>query len=236
MMEQTEAAPVEAENLPETTPDQGKEVAAAALDTVPTNSAYSDKTSFELTQRIAKAVGASDLVPAQFRGTQNLPNAMLALEMANRVGMSPLATMQNLYVVHGKPTWSAQFIVSVVNHSGRFSPIRYDMQGEGNTRSCTAYATDLVTGEKLEGVTVSMEMAHAEGWSKKAGSKWKTMPELMLRYRAATFFGRLYAPDLLLGMQTIEEMRDIEVSPTGEVTNITKGVRGLSDRMKQVNG
>jgi len=156
--------------------------------------------------------------------------------MANRVGMSPLATMQNLYVVHGKPTWSAQFIVSVVNHSGRFSPIRYDMQGEGNTRSCTAYATDLVTGEKLEGVTVSMEMAHAEGWSKKAGSKWKTMPELMLRYRAATFFGRLYAPDLLLGMQTIEEMRDIEVSPTGEVTNITKGVRGLSDRMKQVNG
>ena len=78
-MEQTEAAPVEAENLPETTPDQGKEVAAAALDTVPTNSAYSDKTSFELTQRIAKAVGASDLVPAQFRGTQNLPNAMRCL-------------------------------------------------------------------------------------------------------------------------------------------------------------
>lgn len=208
----------------------------APLETVPQTSAFTDSNAFELAQRVANALVASNLVPEQFRGKQNLPNAMLALEMANRVGMSPLATMQNLYVVHGKPTWSAQFIISVVNHSGRFSPLRFDMKGEGSTRSCTAHATDLQTGEKLEGVTVSMEMAHAEGWSKKAGSKWRTMPELMLKYRAATFFGRLYAPDLLLGMQSVEEVRDIEVSQAGEVTSVTKGVRGLSDRMKQING
>jgi len=52
-------------------------------------------------------------------------------------------------------------------------------------------------------------MAAAEGWATKAGSKWKTMPELMLRYRAAAFFGRLYAPDILMGMQTAEEAVDV---------------------------
>jgi hypothetical protein len=52
-------------------------------------------------------------------------------------------------------------------------------------------------------------MAKAEGWLDKAGSKWKTMPELMLKYRAAAFFGRLYAPEVLMGMQTSEEVIDI---------------------------
>jgi len=55
-----------------------------------------------------------------------------------------------------------------------------------------------------------MAMAEAEGWSTKPGSKWKTMPELMLRYRAAAFFARIYAPDITLGMQTSEESMDIE--------------------------
>ena len=35
------------------------------------------------------------------------------------------------------------------------------------------------------------------------------MPEQMLKYRAATFFGRQYIPDLLLGVQTSEEIVDI---------------------------
>jgi hypothetical protein len=64
-------------------------------------------------------------------------------------------------------------------------------------------------------------MAKAEGWSTKAGSKWITMPELMLRYRAAAFFARLYAPDITLGMMTAEEARDIterDVTPIPEAS------------------
>jgi hypothetical protein len=56
-------------------------------------------------------------------------------------------------------------------------------------------------------------MAKAEGWFAKNGSKWKTMPELMLRYRAAAFFGRLYAPDVLNGMHATEEAEDIGDRP-----------------------
>ena len=52
-------------------------------------------------------------------------------------------------------------------------------------------------------------MVKAEKWLQKNGSKWQTMPELMFHYRAASFFGRLYAPDILKGMHTIEENLDI---------------------------
>ena len=55
-----------------------------------------------------------------------------------------------------------------------------------------------------------MAMAKREGWATKSGSKWQTMPELMIRYRAAAFWGRLYASDLLLGMQSQEEVLDVE--------------------------
>jgi hypothetical protein len=52
-------------------------------------------------------------------------------------------------------------------------------------------------------------MAIDEGWLTKNGSKWLTMPEIMLRYRCASLFGRLYAPELLMGLQTVEEVRDV---------------------------
>ena len=52
-------------------------------------------------------------------------------------------------------------------------------------------------------------MAKAEGWLQKQGSKWQTMPDLMLRYRAAAFFARQYAPELTMGMHTAEEVADV---------------------------
>jgi hypothetical protein len=195
---------------------------------------FADATAFELAQRMARALAASDLVPAQFRGDKGLPNTLIALELAQRTGASPLAVMQNLYVVQGKPTWSGQFIIAVLNSCGRFGSLRYAMSGEGDQTGCIAWAEDRATGERLEGPKVTLAMARAEGWSTKSGSKWLTMPDLMLRYRAATFFGRLYAPDLLLGMQTADEARDIEVDPaTGEVTKVSaRGIQGLKARMR----
>jgi hypothetical protein len=97
----------------------------------------------------------------------------------------------------------------MVNASGRFSPLKFKLEGEGADRTCYAYATDKASGETGEGPVVSMAMAKAEGWSTKSGSKWLTMPELMLRYRSAAFFARLYAPDITLGMHTAEEVEDV---------------------------
>jgi len=163
---------------------------------------------FEHIQRVAKMFASSDLIPDAFKG--KIPNCVIALEMAHRMGANPMAVMQNLYIVHGRPGWSAQFIIACLNQCGKFSPLRFEMTGEGAERQCIAKAKELETGDILEGPAVSIAMAKAEGWMGKNGSKWQTMPELMLRYRAATFFGRLYAPDMLMGMQTAEEIIDVD--------------------------
>ena len=158
-------------------------------------------------QRVAKMFASSQLVPEAFQN--NVPNCVIALEMAHRMGANPMAVAQNLYIVHGRPGWSSQFIIACVNQCGKFSPLRFELSGTGDDRQCVAWAIEKETGDRLEGPPVSIKMAKDEGWHGKSGSKWKTMPELMLRYRAATFFGRLYAPDLLMGMQTAEEVVDL---------------------------
>ena len=167
---------------------------------------FLNKESFEHAQRVAKMLSTSDLVPAQFKG--KIENCIIALNMAGRIGADPLMVMQNLYVVHGKPAWSSQFLVATINASGKFSPLRYEEDKEDGGR-CRAVATDKKTGEKCEGVWVSMNMAVSEGWSTKSGSKWKTMPQLMMRYRAATFFARQFAPEVSMGIYTKEEIEDV---------------------------
>lgn len=174
---------------------------------------FQNEKMFELMQRMAKALCASDLVPKEYKG--NIPNTMIALEIAHRLGASPLSVMQNLYIVQGKPGWSSQFIIAALNSTNKFSPLRFeeDEQDGGRTR---AWAIEKATGEKLYAPWVSLSMAKAEGWLDKNGSKWKTMPELMRKYRAAAFFGRLYAPEVLMGMHTVEEVVDvIDVEPVG---------------------
>lgn len=168
---------------------------------------------FEAAQRMVAPLAKSDLVPVSFQG--KIGNCLIALEMAQRIGASPLAVMQNMYIVHGKPAWSSQFLVACINASGKFSPLRYKMTGKKGTDTfgCVAWATDHA-GEKLESPEVTIGMAKAEGWMSKNGSKWQTMPELMLRYRCATLFARLYAPELTMGIQTDDEIRDvIDVAP-----------------------
>lgn len=75
-------------------------------------------------------------------------------------------------------------------------------------QTCKAFTTEKATGKRLESPLISIQMAIDEGWITKRGSKWQTMPELMLRYRCASFFGRLYAPELLMGLQSTEEVED----------------------------
>ena len=176
-------------------------------------SIFSDIAAFEAAQRMVKPLAASNLVPDTFRG--NVGDCMIALEYAQRIGASPLMVMQNLYVVHGKPAWSSQFLIACANKSGKFSPLRYRMTGKEGTDSfgCVCWAID-ASGETLDSPEVTVGMAKREGWYGKNGSKWQTMPSLMLRYRAATLFVRLYAPELTMGISTDDEVRDIYVAET----------------------
>jgi hypothetical protein len=183
---------------------------STAITTQPAGSVFSGIQAFEDAQRIAKALASSTLIPPQFQGQQGFANCLVALEIANRMRMSPFQVMQNLHIIHGRPSWSSQFIIGLINGCGRFSPLQYEVTGQGDSLACTCVATELASGKDLRGPTVTMAMAKKEGWATKSGSKWQTMPDLMIRYRAAAFWGRLYIPELLVGIQTQEEVVDIE--------------------------
>ena len=178
--------------------------------TTTNNSVFSGIRAFEDAQRIAKALASSTLIPPQFQGQNGFANCLVALEIAGRMNISPFLCMQHLHIIHGRPSWSSAFIIAMVNGCGRFTPLRFEVSGEGDSLACYAVATDIKTNQELKGPTITMLMAKKEGWSTKSGSKWATMPDLMIRYRAAAFWGRLFAGDLLVGLQTQEEVIDVE--------------------------
>ena len=217
-----------------------------SIDTVP---GFDSESTFALLTRAAQLLSNSTLVPPQYRATKEIkeygkvvriednPNAIancvIALNIARRMRADELMVMQNLYVVEGRPSWSAQWVIAAVNTCGKFSPLRFEITDLGpkdaeytviewvdgkkkqekvkqriQNLKCVAWATEKATGERVESPPVTMEMAVAEGWYGKNGSKWQTMPEVMLRYRSAAFFGKLYAPELLMGLPTAEELHD----------------------------
>lgn len=171
--------------------------------------AFASIGNFVDSQRMALALSESTLVPVAYRG--NVPNCMIALELASRMSASVFAIMQNLDIIQGKPSFGAKFLIGTVNASKRFSPIRFRWNGKPFTQEwgCRAWATDLESGEELVGPLVDMVMAKDEGWLGKSGSKWKTLPELMLMYRSAAFWTRVYCPEMSLGLGTTEEMEDV---------------------------
>lgn len=234
---------------------------------------------FELSQRIAKMLANSTLVPEQYRAFNRVkgeiqhdgsirykdsngnflyryeenPNAIancvIALNMASRMNTDALLVMQNLYLIEGRPAWSSQFITGTINSSGRFSALRFDIEDLGEKvvtyteyvweknkkipveksitiqdMSCVAWAIERETNERIESTKITLEMAINEGWYQKNGSKWQTMPQQMLSYRAASFFGRLYAPELLMGLRSAEEEQErsiIDVTPEEQATSNT---------------
>lgn len=94
-------------------------------------------------------------------------------------------------------------------------PVESNQTARVKNYKCVAWVIEKATGERLESTPITMEMAVKEGWYQKNGSKWQSMPEQMLRYRAASFFGRIYAPDLLMGLRTQEEEMEsiIDITP-----------------------
>lgn len=166
---------------------------------------------FEVGQRMATALSSSNIVPQNFQGQANLGSCLIALDLAARMGVNPLVLMRGLYVVHGTPSFSGQFVIALVNSSGLYkTKLKFEPVGEVGKPSfgyrCFAYDRD---GDKIYGPIVDMQMAASEGWVTK-NPKWKSMPDLMLRYRAGAFFQRTNCPELTFGIPTREEVEDTE--------------------------
>ena len=168
---------------------------------------FGTEDNFIMATQMAKALAESTIVPQTYQ--KNWSNCLIAIEQAQRLKVSPMMVMQNLYVIQGRPSWSSSFLIAAINNSKKFdTELQFEDTKDKNGKpySCLAYA--LKNGRRVEGMEITMDMAQAEGWLNKNGSKWKTMPGLMLRYRAASFFARLNCPEITLGLYTKDEILD----------------------------
>lgn len=228
---------------------------------------FFDAEQFNTMQRVCKLFANSELVPDMYKvkyeaipvgADENtvtaikfknqiaehkaVANCMIAIEIATRIGASPLMVMQNMTPIYGKPSWSSKFLIATVNTCGRFEPLQFRFTDKGmcgmvdytdyvwdsasRTKKpvtkqfdgkkvmnieCVAYTTKKGSNDVLESSPVSIELAIQEGWYTKNGSKWQTMTKQMLMYRAASFWTSAYAPELSMGMRTVEEQQDIYV-------------------------
>jgi hypothetical protein len=205
---------------------------------------FFDTAQFETMQRVCTMFANSELVPEMYKVSDKNPmpkaiaNCMVAIELASRIGASPLMIMQNMVPIYGKPSWSSKFLIATVNSCGRFEAMKYRFTDLGEIKNveyvdyewqngkkapvikkfagpikniqCIAYSKERGSKEELESIPVTIEMAIKEGWYTKNGSKWKTMERLMLTYRAASFWTSAYAPELSMGIKTTEEVIDIQ--------------------------
>jgi hypothetical protein len=221
---QTSAAP----------PTEGKTTTISALKKVPEDqlpevaAGFNSSRAFALLCRAGKALADSTMVPTIYQA--NLPNCIIALEMAQRIGASPLMVMQNLYIVHGRPAWSAKFLIACFNQCGRFSAVRYIWSGKRGQDDwgCQAWSIEKATGEKILGPVITLELAKAEGWYGRKDSKWKTMPEKMFMYRAAAWMIDTHAPELSMGIRTDDEVHDAfdaTQGPDGKYSVTTESLR-----------
>ena len=166
---------------------------------------------FELEQRKAKAFVATDFFPTHLRKgneTANIGTAIIVLDLAQRMNIGALEVAQSIYIIHGKPSFETKFLVARLNSSGLLKGrLNTIVSQDGQSAYCEAI--DAQTGQLLKGTTITMEMARREGWLSKNGSKWQTMPELMMKYRAQSFFINEFFPEVKYGLKTSDEAEDI---------------------------
>jgi hypothetical protein len=195
-----------------------------SLQQVPQNTeiSFTNKEVFDQMARAAAMMAKTDIIPQNYRGKPE--NCFVAIEMASRMGVSPLMVMQNLYVVQGKPSWSGQAATAMLKNSPEFRNVKHVYTGDKGKDSwgCYVEAERVPGGEVVTGPEVTISMAKAEGWYSKTGSKWQTMPELMLAYRASAFFARVHSPELLMGMQTREEVEDVSKPEPKVIEDVLK--------------
>ena len=156
--------------------------------------------------RMATQLAKSTIIPQAFIGKPE--NVVIALGLAQQMGLSPFIVMQNLNIIKGKISWSGSFCKTLIEMTGRFKNLELNYFGEKgkDNYGCYLSATRISDGKEIKGPEVTMLMAKEEGWT--TNKKWITLTDLMLGYRCQSFFARLYCPEALGGIYTSEEIND----------------------------
>ncbi len=173
---------------------------------------------------LAKFLCKSELLPIAFRNKPE--NTFILLTMADKLNEDYFDLSNHLNVIHGRTTFGAPYAIRRANLSGKLvSGIQYRQEGQGADLKVTAYAHFKSSPEREISHTVTLKQARQAGWGK-GGSQYDHSPDLMLKYRSATFLIRTHMPEVLCGMHTTDEAYDIAHNK-GALIDVTPPVEAI---------
>lgn len=215
--------------------EQNKEQTALAVKEPTQNpnavTMWNDAKLYNQSLAMAQTLSKSEIIPQSYKGKP--ADCLIAIDIANRLGLSPAIVMQNSQCVRGNFTWKGSACKAMIDGCGRYQKTRYVYVGEEGKDSYGCYLEAIDNdGEIIKGVPVTIAMAKKEGWYNKDGSKWQTMSDLMLKYRAAAFFMRTECASIAMGFLTKEEVEDIYGKQT--IDNQKASVVDMLD--EEING
>lgn len=177
--------------------------------------------SMESLFRFSDAVFQSGLAPTSLKNSQAI---MIAIEMGLEVGLPPMAALQNIAVVNGRPTIWGDAQLGIVRSTGELEEFSewYEVAGAKTSRNPTQFSDDVTAVCRVKRIGFdAMECAFSVADAKRANlwgkaGPWTQYPARMLRYRARSFALRDNFGDALRGLLTTEEVRD-----SGDIIDVT---------------
>lgn len=176
--------------------------------------------------RFAVAVKGSGLAP---KGIETEQAIAVAIQMGLEVGLSPMAALQNIAVINGRPSIWGDAQLAVCRATGELEIFEEWMEAGGKRLDrtpqmlgddATAVCRVKRRGYPVSENTFSVTDAKRAGLWDKVGP-WKQYPTRMLKFRARSFILRDQFGDALKGLLSTEEVRDIEADPVEKARNIT---------------
>lgn len=174
--------------------------------------------------RYAKVIAASGLLPASFLRSDADPTAaaFVAIQLGAEVGLSPMASVQNIAVINGKPGLYGPAMLAVVEASGKLEDFHEWIEGESDTMVAHCRVKRFGRPERV--TSFSWDDAKKANLTGKRGP-WTEYPKRMMQARARSFALRDTFPDVLAGLsQSVEELADTPAEPR-DVTPETRPPR-----------
>jgi len=149
----------------------------------------------------------SSIVPSSYKGKSE--DILVAIIMGSELGFSPIASLQNIATINGKPSIYGDAMLALVKNSPLCEDVIETMI-KGDKQEDSG-AVCVVKRKGMEPVTVTFTVGDAirAGLWKKAGP-WTMYPKRMLQMRARSFALRDAFPDVLRGLVATEEVEDYQ--------------------------
>ncbi|AFC86359.1 recombinase RecT [Frateuria aurantia] len=176
-------------------------------------------TSIGEAMQLAEFMAKSDLLPPHLKGRQG--DCLLVVMQAQRWGMDALSVAQCTSVVHGRLCYEGKLVAAALySQKAIDGRLHYEISGHGQDASIVVTGTPRGTGQ-TQSVSGSVRkwrtitMKKQDGAPpKRVDNAWDTIPEDMLVYRGTRQWARRYAPEVMLGVQTPDEVDDTPMQTT----------------------